>query len=204
MFGNLFSSQPIVCRYCQKMGHKVPKYYKKKKDALNQKQHGNYDPSKDPLYLFTIISKPQHHSHQWFLSSDLNQHMSPLKNIFRNYTLLDNLKTIFLGDNSSYQALGYGSILMQTSYSQNLIIHNVLYVFGLAKNLLSIPQTTITSKIIVTFTNVRCIITTTSPFHHQNVMRIDKKRNLFPPNFGIELDFQKIVASCFPQLDFVE
>jgi hypothetical protein len=93
---------------------------------------------------------------------------------------------------------------MQTSYSQNLIIHNVLYVFGLAKNLLSIPQTTITSKIIVTFTNVRCIITTTSPFHHQNVMRIDKKRNLFPPNFGIELDFQKIVASCFPQLDFVE
>jgi hypothetical protein len=214
------------------MGHKVPECYKKKRDELNQKQHENYDTSKDPLYLFTIISKPQHHSHQWFfneplylftiiskpqhhshewffndplylftiiskpqhhshqwfLNSDVNQHMSPLKNISRNYNLLDNPKTIFLGDNSSYQALGYGSILIQTSYSQTLIIHNVLYVPGLTQNLLSIPQTTITSKTIVTFTNSQCIITTTSPFHHQNVIRIDKEGKNFPPNFGIKLD----------------
>jgi hypothetical protein len=121
MFGNPFSSQSIVCHYYPKMGHKVSKWYKKKRDALNQKQHGNYDTSKDPLYLFTITSKPQHHSHQWFLNSNVNQHMSPVKNIFRNYTLLNNPKTIFLGDNSSYQALGYGSILIQTSYSQTLI-----------------------------------------------------------------------------------
>jgi hypothetical protein len=103
------------------MGHKVPECYKRKRDALNQKQHENYDTSKDPLYLFTIISKPQHHSHQWFLNSNANQHISPLKNIFRNYILFDNPKTIFLGDNSSYKALGYGSILIQTSYSQTLI-----------------------------------------------------------------------------------
>jgi hypothetical protein len=79
------------------MGHKAPKYYKKKKDALNQKQHGNYDASKDPLHLFTVISERQHHSHQWFLNSNANQHMSPFKNIFKNYTLPDNPKTIFWG-----------------------------------------------------------------------------------------------------------
>jgi len=148
------------------MGHKVLECYKKKRDALNPKQHGNFDAFKDPLYLFTVISKPQHHSHQWFLNSDVNQHMSPLKNIFRNYTLFDIPKTIFLGDNNSYQTLGCGSILIQTSSSQTLITHNVLYVLSLAKNLLSIPQTTIRNKIIVTFIHAQHIITTTSPFHH--------------------------------------
>jgi hypothetical protein len=69
---------------------------------------------------------------------------------------------------------------------------------------LSIPQTTITSKTIVTFTNAQCIITTTSHFHHQNVIKINKEGIFFPPNFGIKLDSQKLIASSFPQLNFVE
>jgi hypothetical protein len=75
--------------------------------------------------------------------------MSLIQTLFRDYQVLSDPETKLLGDNSTYNALG-----------QSLLIKDVLYVIGLAKNLLSVVQITSTGNTIVTFTHDQCIIKT--------------------------------------------
>jgi len=78
--------------------------------------------------------------------------MSPQKDLFQNYQILDTPRIILLGDNSSYHALGYGSVLLQVPTRQNLLIPDILYVPGLAKNLFLVSQITNTGNTVITFT----------------------------------------------------
>jgi len=46
--------------------------------------------------------------------------MSPLKFLFQNYEELSSPHLIILGDNSTHNAIGYGSIVVQLSNGQQL------------------------------------------------------------------------------------
>ncbi len=156
----------------------------------------NYVKSKDPVYLFIIIlNKHQDICHQWFLDSRANQHISPLKNLFKDYILCDIPKTIFLKDNSSYKALGYGFTLIQISFGQTLIIYDVLYILGITKNLLRVAQITIIGNTIVTFTNAQCILTTTSPTCKKTIITINKEGNIFMLGICLKPYSQGLVES---------
>ena len=70
---------------------------------------------------------------------------------------------IILGDNRLHNALGYGSIMLKVPTGECLLILDVLYVPGLAKNLLSVSQITTTCNKIITYTQTQCLIKTKSP-----------------------------------------
>jgi len=95
--------------------------------------------------------------------------MSPLQYLFRDYKELPTLNTILLGDNSTYNALGIGSVLIKLHTGQSLLINDILYVPGLTKNLLFVAQITSTGHTIITFRRDHCIIKTTSPISHQTM-----------------------------------
>jgi hypothetical protein len=67
---------------------------------------------------------------QWFLYSGISQHMSTLKNLFQNYSSLENPKTIYLGDNSFHQAIGKDLVLLQLQIGQPLLIPKVCLQLG--------------------------------------------------------------------------
>jgi hypothetical protein len=100
------------------------------------------------LHLFSAIIGDTTLSESWYLDSDTSQHMSPLQHLFHEYTPLATPKTILLGDNSSHQAQGYGSVVLQLIAGQLLSICDVLYIPKLAKKLLSIAQITNIGNII--------------------------------------------------------
>ena len=78
--------------------------------------------------------------------------MSPQKELFRYYQLLETPRVIILGDNRSHNALGYGFSMLKIPTGEYLLIPDVLYVHGLTKSLLSINQITTTCNTIITFT----------------------------------------------------
>jgi len=88
----------------------------------------------------------------------------------------------------NYQALGVGSVLLKLTTGQHFLIKDVLYVLGLAKNLLSMAQITSTGNTtIITFTQDHCVINTISPKSNQPMLfRIPKHGNLFSLGTGID------------------
>ena len=153
----------IHCHYCRKWGHMVSECRKKKQDLGTSKLHLNSAASDDLLYMFsTIILGPiPYISTCWYLDSGVSQHMSPIQTLFWDYQVLFDPKTKLLGDNKTYNALRFGSILFKLNIGQSLLIKDVLYVTRLAKNLLSVVQITSTGNTIVTFTHDQCVIKTT-------------------------------------------
>lgn len=182
---------PIFCHYCGKPGHKSPECRKKKRNFSNSKSYLNSASasSDDQVYMFTAIlpESSMTTSNSWYLDSGASQHMSPIYSLFRDYHVLSTSKTILLGDNSTYQALGIGSVLLQLTTGQHFLIKDVLYVPGLAKNLLSVAQITSTGNTTITFTQDHCVINTISPKSSQPMLfRIPKHGNLFSLGTGID------------------
>jgi hypothetical protein len=194
----------ISCHYCGKPSHKSPECRKKKRDLGTSRSHLNSASSDDPLYMFSAIIPESSSSIStcWYLDSETSQHMSPIQSLFRDYQVLSNSKTILLGDNSTYHALGFGSVLLKLTTGQSLLIKDILYVPGLAKNLLSVAQITSIGNTIVTFTRDQCVIKTTSPTSHQTMLfRVPKDGNLFSLGIGIDPSAQSNVATSKSDLD---
>jgi len=121
------------------------------------------------------------------LDLDASQHMLPMKILFCNYQVLNPPRLILLGDNSSYNIISFGSILLRLLIGQTLLIKDVLFVPGLAKNLLSVTQITTIRQTSVLFTRDQCVITTISPTSNKKlILHIHKDGNLFSLGIGIE------------------
>ena len=78
-------------------------------------------------------------SNAWYIDSGPSQHMTYKKNIFSSLEETKGAK-IFLGDDSSHDIEGIGTISMKGNDGKNLEITNVNFVPRLAKNLLSMSQ----------------------------------------------------------------
>ena len=94
------------------------------------------------------------------------------------------------------KATGYGSILLRLSIGKNFLIKDILFVLGLAKNLILVAQLTSTGNIIVIFKSDQCIITIKSPISKEPMkLYIPKFENLFSLGIGIEISSSSYSAT---------
>jgi hypothetical protein len=114
--------------------------------------------------------------------------MTPNRSLFHDFPTLSIPRTIILGDNSSHQANGFGTVQIQLSTGQSIFIQNVLYVSGLAKNLLSVAQITTTGNTVLIFKKNQCIIKTKAPNTRVPMTYyIPQHDNLYSLGNGVEL-----------------
>jgi hypothetical protein len=128
--------------------------------------------------------------------------MTALRSLLQDYHKLDTPQTILLGDNSSYKATGFGFALLRLSNGKGLLIKDILFVPGLAKNLISVAQLTSIGNTIVIFKSDQCIITTESPTSKEPMkLYIPKFENLLSLGIGIEISSSGYSATTFSKSD---
>ena len=98
---------------------------------------------------------------RWILDSGATCHMCNSASQFTNLQTLTDSLTVTLGDGHMLQATGRGDVILQMKLphakSQECTLHNVLFVPGLAYNLLSVTSAAKKDK-ITTFYDLRCEI----------------------------------------------
>ena len=81
---------------------------------------------------------------RWILDSGATCHMCNSASQFANLQTLTDSLTVTLGDGHTLQATGRGDVILQMKLphakSQECTLHNVLFVSGLAYNLLSVTS----------------------------------------------------------------
>ena len=161
--------------------------------------HTNNYTSDEPIVFFTAIIVLPTILSSWYLNFGASQHMTAFKSLLRDYHKLDTPQTIFLGDNSSYKATEFGFALLRLSNGKDLLIKDILFVLGLAKNLISIAQlTSIGNTSIVIFQSDQGIITTKSPTSKEPMkIYIPKFENLLSLGIGIEISSSSYLAIIF-------
>ena len=83
--------------------------------------------------------------------------MSCNNNWFENYHETNNGANIYLGDDHSHQFKGYGDVLVTLPNGCVKQIHNVMYVLGIKKNLISV-STIIDQDLKVEFLKSHCVV----------------------------------------------
>lgn len=145
------NSKPKVnknqCRYCKEEGHwvkdckKLPspydpskgknKNYRNKNDKQGTSNESNKD-NEDLAFITIMADKLRHSRDIWVADSGCTNHMSPHRELFSSFKMIDN-SSIQLANESSVQACGQGEILTAKGK-----LTNVLFVPGLGQNLFSI------------------------------------------------------------------
>mgnify|MGYP000855384986 CR=1 FL=1 len=110
------SSAPKVCKYCKKKGHTISECRKFKwKKEQEAKAEENTKSNKPEPVAFMALSEGQSVNTNWLADSGCSLHMTPNRHFISNYTPLVTALNIRLGDNSSIQALGYGTVYTASS-----------------------------------------------------------------------------------------
>jgi hypothetical protein len=96
---------------------------------------------------------------RWIVDSGASQHMTPHKHFFDTYEPISGRK-MFMGDNGMVEAVGKGSILVETRVkgcSRNIRMHDVLHVPDLHSNLVSVSKL-ISRSLKVQFNSLGCVV----------------------------------------------
>ena len=163
-------SKRFRCHFCHKVGHlkkdceefakfKQSKSYLHTKDSkscaafkvtISQEQNESDHESAGLIvqHALTIGADSQN---QWILDSGATCHMSNCKNDFVHLQKLNSPLMITLGDGGTLQAVGRGNIMLGMKLPHNkteeCTLYDVLYVPGLAYNLLSVPAASRKGKV---------------------------------------------------------
>jgi hypothetical protein len=158
------------CFYCGRPRHMVKDCHKKKSDEARNKPRthsGHYaeKSSNQDLRLFiasddideplnfdswdlrlfvsnAALSAETDDSDAWFVDSGASVHMTCNKNWYVNFKETQNGVGIYLGDDHAHQIKGYGYIPVTLSNGTVRHIHNVVYVPGIKKKLISVSTIT--------------------------------------------------------------
>ena len=96
---------------------------------------------------------------RWIVDLGASQHMTPHKHFFDNYEPVSGRK-VFMGDNDMVEAVGKGSILVETRVKgrvRSIRMHDVLYVPKMHSNLLSVSKL-ISRGLKVHFNSLGCVV----------------------------------------------
>ena len=144
----------LTCHYCNKKGHIQPDCRKKKKDDAEKKKKENEGGSGSgtkaanvhELVATTASIEEVNNSDlsvslysaerlRWMMDSGATHHMSPRKSDFTDYTLCPG--AVRLGDKSTVEQVGVGSVVLKTGLGTQLTLTNVLHIPGLKTRFLS-------------------------------------------------------------------
>ena len=93
----------------------------------------------------------------WFVDSKASIHMTCNKMWYTDFKETQNGANIYLGDDRAHQTKGYGNILVTLLNGTIRHIHNVVYVSGIKKNLISVSTITDQNLKVEFFKNY-CIV----------------------------------------------
>jgi len=131
----------LTCHYCNKKGHIQPDCRKKKKDdSSNKKKKKGSSGSKAAnshilvptasieevnddfaAALYTADARPC-----WMMDSGATHHITPCRDDFKDYSLVNG--TIHLGDKSTVNQIGVGTVIFKSPQGYKITLSNVLYV----------------------------------------------------------------------------
>src|SRR5260370_1432522 len=131
----------LTCHYCNKKGHIQPDCRKKKQDDSSNKKEERSSVSKaanthilvpttasieevnDDLTaaLYAANAKPC-----WMIDSGTTHHIIPCRSDFKDYSLIKG--TIHLGDKSTVDQIGVGTIVFKSPQGYKITLSNVLHV----------------------------------------------------------------------------
>jgi hypothetical protein len=137
----------LTCHYCNKKGHIQPDCCKKKKDDADKKkkeEEGSNvaESSKKAANAHVLI--PMSASIEevndevfrvglysasctcWMMDSGVTHHMTPYESDFADYTPCQG--SVCLGDKSTVDQVGVGSIILNTSQGAQIMLTNVLHI----------------------------------------------------------------------------
>ena len=169
--GDHESAKGPKCFKCQEFGHIVkncplnkrkPEYSHVTEDC---KEHSDINELETDLpvnfqELGLISSTKIKLSNGWFIDSAASKHMTYEKSIIHDFTEFHEPMEIHLGDNTIIFAYGEGQVKLKCIDGSDtiiLVLHNVLYVPKLTKNLISVPAMTQMGA-EVTFDKDKCIV----------------------------------------------
>lgn len=170
MIQSKFPKKNAECYYCGKPGPHSKDCYKRKYNESrkrNRRHIGNFvdkdtsisDGFKD-LKLFVsdaAFSMENDDKNAWFIDSSASLHMYCNKEWFDEYHENIDGTYVCLGDNRSLKVQGYGVIGVNLPNGQEKQIHNVMYVHGIKKNLISVS--TITDQDLkMEFVKSQCVV----------------------------------------------
>ena len=122
------------CYYCKQYGHIEKNYFKKA--AENSNSHEDKDIAEESLFLSCLFTHDDKPEDVWYLYSGFSNHMTGSKHFF--VEIDKSIKTqVRMGNNNQVQACGMGTIVVMTEFGKTFL-HDVMYVPGLAHNLISI------------------------------------------------------------------
>lgn len=129
----------LTCHYCNKKGHIKPDCQKKKRDELGNKE-GNSSSKAANTHILTNTSasieevnddltaalyatdaKPR-----WMMDSGATHHITPCRTDFKDYSLVNG--TIRLGDKSTVNQIGAGTVVFKSPQGYEITLSNVLHV----------------------------------------------------------------------------
>lgn len=143
----------IQCYYCKKFGHIEKNCYKKAAESSNLKEEN--DVAEENLFLACLSAERTTYVDVWYLDSGCSNHMTGNKNLFLD---IDKSMTseVRMGDNNRVKVCGIGTVVVLTKFGRKLL-HNVMYVPGLAQNLISVGQL-MKMGYLVAFKDDKCMI----------------------------------------------
>lgn len=190
------SSTDKVCYYCGKKGHLAKFCYKRKREesAHNTKVNDASDEYAFTTSLSSCSDDGDEYAMMasdvscngsvidWIVDSGASSHMAPNRTCFQSYHVISP-KNVILGDDTVLQAVGKGSIVVDTEVKgrvKTITIHDVLHVPKLKANLLSVRHL-VMKHLRVEFSDQGCFVLSPS---HEEVAIIHEVNGLYQIKFS--------------------
>ena len=155
----------LVYRYCKREGH-IERVCRFKQFVENKKQPqannviledksddksecylesgGDYDDMPEEgniIQAYHIIAEESKTDYDtWYLDTGVTHHLTYRRDWLDDYQVLSNQLQVIFGDKGKKSAIGKGTIKIKLSKDHQITVHNVYYVPGLEKHLLSVEQ----------------------------------------------------------------
>lgn len=113
--------------------------HRSQKKSRNSRYEINAAASQFECILISSLSSssPPYSYDSWLVDSGASRHFSKYKEVLSNLVEREISLKIILGDNSTYPVKGFSSMKFDLEFGEFILIHEVMYVLELKKNLVS-------------------------------------------------------------------